>query len=138
MTQHEETADCVLLVDDDPAVRWSIKLMLRAHGYVVCDFASGHDLLSAQTGASCRCLVTDYSMPRFDGIELLRGLRAKGWSAPAILITGDLTRGLEMRAMKAGFSHVIEKPPMDDRLLTAVAQCFCTPCSCSAPPPCEP
>lgn len=123
----DDAGQCVLLVDDDLAVRRSLKLLLQARGYSVHDFGSGVELLAELARAPCRCLITDYSMPSMDGLTLLGRLRASGWSAPAILITGCYQKGLEKRALEAGFSAIIEKPLTDEKLLDVLAQCLCGP-----------
>jgi FixJ family two-component response regulator len=103
----------VILVDDDAAVRKSLKFSLEAEGLSVDVYANGADLLDAAAPPRNACLVIDYVMPELDGIELLRRLRARGVSAPAILITPQANSELRERAARSGFREVIEKPLED-------------------------
>lgn len=113
----------VVLVDDDAAVRHSLKLVLAGRGYDVDLYAGGEAVLNARLGDDARtCLIADYLMPDIDGINLLARLRQQGWSGPALLITGHFHATLERRALAVGYSHVFEKPLYHDRLLEAVAR----------------
>jgi two-component system response regulator FixJ len=100
----------VILVDDDAAVRKSLKFSLQAEGLAVEVYANGGELLVRPDPPQNACLVIDYVMPEMDGIELLRRLRARGVSAPAILITPQANTELLERATRTGFCGVIEKP----------------------------
>lgn len=120
----DDASHCVQLVDDDEAVRRSVSLLLRAHGFCVCDFGSATELLESDTCSGCHCLITDYSMPSMDGITLLARLRQSGWPGTAILITGRYQHDLEKRALEAGFSALVEKPLTDEKLVGLIAQCL--------------
>lgn len=111
----------VVLVDDDAAVRSSLKLLLAGRGHDVEDFAGGQAVLDANLGDNHFCLIADYLMPDIDGIWLLDGLRKQGWSGPALLITGHFDATLEKRALAAGYSLVFEKPLRSERLIAAIA-----------------
>lgn len=125
--KQDDVGHCVLLVDDDRAVRRSIKLLLRARGFSVHDFGSGAELLADRACAQSHCLITDYSMPSMDGLMLLARLRASGWPGTAILITGRYQHDLEKRALEAGFSALVEKPLTDEKLVELIAQCLDKP-----------
>lgn len=112
----------MLLVDDDQAVRRSIKLLLRARGFTVRDFGSAAELLADRMSRSCHCLIADYLMPSMDGLALLERLRATGWTGCAALITGCYQKGLEQRALEAGFLALVEKPLTDEKLVHLIAQ----------------
>ncbi len=125
---HGRTSDaqrpCVLLVDDDPAVRRAITLLLRTSGYAVRGYERAVDLLHDPMARAAQCLITDYAMPAIDGVTLLRTLRAQGWTAPAILITGLYKGTMEQMARETGFSAMLEKPLTDERLLDLLAGCL--------------
>lgn len=112
----------VALVDDDAAVRSSLKLLLAGRGYNVDVFAGGKAVLDANLGDDHFCLIADYLMPDFDGISLLGQLRKQGWAGPALLITGHFDSSLNKRAEAAGYSTVFEKPLHSERLIDAVAK----------------
>lgn len=111
----------VVLVDDDAAVRSSLKLLLAGRGYDVDDFAGGQAVLDANLRDDHICLIADYLMPDIDGISLLAKLRKQGWSGQALLITGHFDAILEERALAAGYSLVFEKPLRSERLIAAIA-----------------
>jgi FixJ family two-component response regulator len=100
----------VLLVEDDPAVRRSLQLLVQANGYDVRAYARGATLLADVTALDAACLVADYRMTEYDGIQTLVQLRAKGWDGPAILITGFPSPGVTNCAKSAGFDAILEKP----------------------------
>jgi FixJ family two-component response regulator len=112
----------VLLVDDDAAVRISLKLLLTARGHHVDDYPGGQAVLDADLSDDRICLIADYLMPDIDGLNLLDSLRGRGWAGPALLITGHFDATLEQRARAVGYSAVFEKPLRDDKLFDAVVQ----------------
>ena len=112
----------VVLIDDDAAVRSSLKLLLAGRGYDVAVFAGGQAVLDANLSDDHFCVLADYLMPDIDGISLLGKLRKQGWLGPALLITGHFDSGLDKRAKAAGYSAVFEKPLHSERLINAVAK----------------
>ena len=113
----------VVLVDDDEAVRNSLRLLLTGRGYDVDLYAGGDAVLDAQLDTGSRtCLIADYLMPDIDGLTLLEQLRKQGWSGPALLITGHFNATLERRARAVGYAQVFEKPLNHELLLNAVAR----------------
>ena len=112
----------VVLIDDDAAVRSSLKLLLAGRGYDVAVFAGGQAVLDANLSDDHFCVLADYLMPDIDGISLLGKLRKQGWLGPALLITGHFDSGLDKRAKAAGYSAVFEKPLHSERLIDAVAK----------------
>jgi FixJ family two-component response regulator len=112
----------LLLVEDDPAVRRSLQLVIQASGHDVRAYASGATLLADPSSLDAACLVADYRMPEYDGIDTLVQLRAKGWTGPAILITGFPSAGLTNCALGAGFDIVLEKPLREHVLTRTIEQ----------------
>lgn len=112
----------VVLIDDDAAVRSSLKLLLAGRGYDVAVFAGGQAVLDANLSDDHFCILADYLMPDIDGISLLGKLRKQGWLGPALLITGHFDSSLDKRAKAAGYSAVFEKPLHSERLIDAVAK----------------
>ena len=108
----------VVVVDDDDAVRSALKFWLELEGFAVETHESGRSLAAAEVPAS-GCLVLDYDLPEGDGLQLLRGLRARDVSLPAVLITSRASRAVRSAAAAAGVP-IIEKPLLCDALLETV------------------
>jgi two-component system, LuxR family, response regulator FixJ len=109
----------VLIVDDDPAVRNSLKFSLEIEGFVVRTYASGRALLRDDDLPTCGCLVLDQVMPDMTGLDLLAALRSRAIALPAILITTHPAPALSLRAAAAGIG-VVEKPLLGNALLEAI------------------
>lgn len=110
----------IIVVDDDKAVRESLKFSLQLDGMDVhvCDGVAS--LLKYPGLDDAACLVLDYRMPEADGFVVHEKLAARGVSAPQILITAPVSSALRHRAKAAGFFAVLEKPLLDDVLLRNV------------------
>ena len=106
----------VIVIDDDLAVRNSLKFSLEIEGLTVHSYATGAELLSVGDLALCNCLVVDQNMPGMNGLELITLLRARHVAAPAILITSHPSPSLRERAYKAGVP-IVEKPLLGNALL---------------------
>jgi len=110
----------ILLVEDEPAVRRSLQLLLQADGFDVRAYATGKTLLADPTAQDAACLVADYRMEECDGLDTLRRLRETGWTGPAVLITAFPSADLTAKAVQAGFDAVLEKPLRQHVLVRAV------------------
>ena len=109
----------LLLVDDDPAVRASLKFSLELEGFAVETFDSGETLVAQEKLADPACLILDYRLPGIDGLMLLGLLRERGMTCPAVIITSNPPRSVRARASNAG-AVLIEKPLLSDDLTGAV------------------
>ena len=110
----------VLVVDDDEAVRHSLKFALELEGLDVRLYGDAAALLRDAALPRTGCLVVDYWMPDMDGFELVGRLRDRNVDLPAILITARLSGDLQRRAARAGFRRVVEKPFEDGSLLNGI------------------
>jgi FixJ family two-component response regulator len=110
----------VIVVDDDDAVRQSLKFALEIEGLSVRLYRDGHHFLAENDLPSTGCLVVDYRMAGIDGIDLVKRMRARRVNLPAILITTKCSPGLLERARRAGFRQVLEKPLEDGSLLEGI------------------
>lgn len=117
MSQNSGT---VLIVDDDAAVRSSLKFALEVEGLKVRLYDGAAALLADRALPPCGCLVVDYRMPFMDGLELIETLRARNVVMPAILITGRANGQLRSRAAKSGIRSVLEKPLSDGTLVESI------------------
>lgn len=110
----------VIVVDDDAAVRDSLKFALELEGLNVRLYGGGDEVLAATDLPCTGCLVVDYFMPVMTGLELVDRLRRRHVELPAILITAKATDDMRRRAKRAGFRQVLEKPLEDSALLDSI------------------
>src|ERR1051326_9290696 len=113
----------VVIVDDDPAVRNSLKFSLEIEGFTVRDYADAGALLREGAIRDVGCLVVDYHLPEVDGLEMLERLRERNFAAPAILITSHPSAAVRRRAAAAG-GHIIEKPLRETALIESIRTAF--------------
>jgi CheY-like chemotaxis protein len=106
----------VAVVDDDAAVRDSLRLLLGTIGYSAETFASAAEFLNTDR-QHLTCLVLDHHMPDMAGMELVERLRADGSGIPVLLITGAPSPAVAGRATALGVTTVLEKPPSEEDLL---------------------
>lgn len=125
-------APCILLVEDDDPVRRSLQLLLRGRGFDVRAYASSSQALADPLNRSAVCLIADLVMPELDGIDLLGGLRADGWTGRAILVSGYLTAEKRKRAEEAGFDAVLAKPVAENVLMSVLASLSSQPSTTSS------
>lgn len=111
----------VFVVDDDPAMRSSLRWLLESEGLAVETFENGEDFLDACDPSRSGCLVLDVRMPGIGGLGLQSELRARGVPWPVIVITGYADATTESRALAAGARAFLKKP-FDDALLIDVVE----------------
>jgi two-component system response regulator FixJ len=111
----------ILVIDDDQAVRDSVRNMMESEGFEVRAFSNGHDLLNEASLPAVGCMLVDYNMPTLNGLELVRALRGRGVSMPAILITANPTKHVRDRAAAIAVL-VVEKPQLGNHLVDCVRE----------------
>lgn len=116
----------VIVVDDDAAVRQSLKFALELEGLNVRLYEGADELLADPELPDSGCLVVDYYMPRMNGVELIDRLRRRLVKLPAILITARATDDMRRRAARSGFRQVIEKPLEDGTLVDSIRGALAT------------
>jgi len=120
-----KTRHSVFIIDDDPAMRDSLLMLLRGEGFRARAFASAADFIGALPDDRTACVVTDMRMPGMEGTELIRRLRSlRGGAWPVIVITGHADVPLAVQMMKAGVVDFIEKPFDPNRILESVRGCL--------------
>ena len=110
----------VYVVDDDQAVRDSLKLLLRSVGLDCQTFESAGAFLASYRDGRISCLVADIRMPGMNGLELQRELKQRGIDIPTIFITGHGDVQMAVTAMKAGALDFLTKPFRDRELLDRI------------------
>jgi len=122
MESHRELSakqPVVVVVDDDAAVRNSLKFALEIEGYSVRTYADGAALMSADDLSECACLIIDQNMPGGAGLDVVANLRQRAIAVPAILITSHPNVALSRRARSAGIP-IVEKPLLTNALIESV------------------
>lgn len=110
----------IYIVDDDNAVRVTLRELLEADGRHVEDFTDCETFLAAYRSGGQACLLIDAYLPGIDGIALLRTLKGQGHPLPAIMITGSSAVPMAVEAMKVGAIDFLEKPVGSRELLASI------------------
>lgn len=115
----------VYIVDDDAAVRDSLKILLEAHGLEVEDFATTSSFAERFRRGAGRppgraCLVLDHDLPTTTGLDFLNSPDAVTRLLPVIFVTGRGDSAIAARALAAGADAFFEKPVADVQLVSAI------------------
>ena len=96
----------VLFVEDEPAIQGLVREILGSQGHDVTVASDGAEALQLISGgAEFHLLLTDICMPRGDGIDLMRALKARGCRIPMVVVTGIVNPPRIM-----GISGIVQKP----------------------------
>lgn len=114
-------AKTIMTVDDSASVRQMVSFTLRNAGYDVVEAADGEDALARLHG-KVQLILTDLNMPRMDGIELVRRVRAHASYrfVPILLLTTESQETKKQAGRAAGATGWIVKPFQADKLLAVV------------------
>ena len=112
----------IMTVDDSPSMRQMVSLVLRGGGYDVVEAVDGMDALSKLRGQELQLFITDVNMPKMDGLELTRQLRAMPQYKfiPIVLLTTESSVEKKQQGKAAGATAWIVKPFTPDQLLAVV------------------
>lgn len=121
-------AECltVLVVDDEPDVRWVLEMILRRNGFAVAMAGSGDEALRwlRETGRACRLILLDAKLEDIEGVELARRIRTEtSCIAPVILVSGYFYKddSVVQESLRAGLiSAFVTKPFRHDDILNAI------------------
>jgi two-component system CheB/CheR fusion protein len=116
----------VYIVDDDDAVRDSLRALLESFNFQVQDYNSAREFLAHYRPNRKACLLLDLHMPVMTGIDLLEHMQARGTKLPTIVITGRSDALLKERALRGGALELIDKPVGDNSLLDAICRALAT------------
>jgi len=120
----KDQAAMVYVVDDDEAVRGSLRMLFKSVGLPVQPFPSARDFLAAYDPNQPGCLVLDIRMPGMSGLELQEHLNLSGAIIPVIFITGHGDVPMAVQAMRHGAFDFLQKPFRDQDLIDRVQRAF--------------
>jgi two-component system chemotaxis response regulator CheY len=102
----------ILIVDDEPAVRRTVRSALESAGYECAESENGSAALAWLEENQVDAIVTDYDMPELGGLKLLERLSGRGTGKfpPVIMLTGSVEDKDKMKARALGAYAVVEKP----------------------------
>lgn len=112
----------VFVVDDDAAMRDSLRWLFGSVGLAVETFATAEEFLNACDPSRPGCLLLDVRMPGMSGLNLQDELAARHFTLPIIIITGFAEVATAVRALKTGAIDFIQKPFSDELLLERIRQ----------------
>lgn len=112
----------VFVVDDDPAVRSALGMLLRSMKLRVELFPCAKDFLEAGDALRPGCVLADVRMPGMSGLEMQQHMRRQGDHRPVIVISGHGDVPMVVEAMKFGAVDFLEKPFRDRQLWDSVQQ----------------
>ena len=115
----DELKTKVLIVDDEPAIREVLELILQEWGYDVRLAANGSEAKDLVESYDPEIVISDVVMPQLSGLDLLRCLKAGNPNRPVILVTAHASIDLAVESMKQGAQDFITKP-MDYPKLRAI------------------
>ena len=109
----------VLVVDDEPGIRDSLRLLLKSH-FDVYTAEDGIEAISTFDQFSPDLILLDVMMPRLDGIETLKRIREKAPEIPVVMLTAANTVKTAVEAMKLGAVDYLNKPFDVEALTTLI------------------
>ena len=114
----------VYVIDDDDAVRESMRAVLESFEIDVSDYCSAGDFLERVGAPTNGCMLLDLHMPGMSGLELLEVMRQRGWDLPVIAMTGRGDDLLKERVLRAGVVVLLDKPVDESTLTHALDRAF--------------
>jgi FixJ family two-component response regulator len=112
----------IFAVDDDPAVRDTLSLVLSTAGYQVICFADGAALLAVARSRTPAAVLLDVHIPGKSGLDILRELHGEDYPAPIFMISGQGDIAMAVSAIKNGALDFIEKPFRGSELVTRLEE----------------
>src|SRR5213083_1783951 len=110
MSDRPQSRGEIFVVDDDPAVRDTLSMVLSAGGYLVICFADGAALLAVARTRSPVCILLDVNIPGRSGLDILKELHGEDYPAPIFMMSGQGDIPMAVNAIKNGALDFIEKP----------------------------
>lgn len=118
----DDRGPTVFIVDDDAAIRRSLRFLIESSGLAVETFETAEAFMAQYAPSRAGCLILDVRMPGMSGLHLQEELSKRGATLPIIIVTGYAEVPMAVRALQAGACDFIEKPFSDQVLLERVRQ----------------
>lgn len=115
-----KTPQCIHVIDDDPDVRDSLLMLLKAEDFDVRTYAAPSEFLESGAAVLGGCVLTDLRMPEMSGVDLLARMQRLDIALPVVVMTAYGDVATAVKAMKLGASEFIEKPFDDEDLLVCL------------------
>ncbi|MBF22595.1 MULTISPECIES: response regulator transcription factor [Alcaligenaceae] len=122
MTTTTTVSNTVFIVDDDEAVRDSLRWLLEANGYRVKAYSGAEEFLNTYDADQVAVLIADVRMPGMSGLELQEELLARNAPLPIVFITGHGDVPMAVSTIKKGAVDFLEKPFNESDLRSIVAR----------------
>ena len=110
----------ILVVDDEQAVRESLRRSLRFNGYEVLTANDGLEAVETVRAENPELVILDVMMPNMDGLEVCRTLRSEGWDRPILVLTARDGVSDRVSGLDAGADDYLPKPFALEELLARV------------------
>ncbi|HEU4402224.1 MAG TPA: sigma-54 dependent transcriptional regulator [Candidatus Polarisedimenticolia bacterium] len=110
----------ILVIDDEEAIRKSLRMVLEYEGYECVEAGAGPEGLEAMRRESPDAILLDIKMPGMDGLEVLQAARARDAHTPILMISGHGDIPTAVEAIHQGAYDFLEKPLESERVLTAL------------------
>ena len=118
----EDSEPIIYVVDDDEAVRDSLKLLLESHGMAVEDYRSTDEFAQGYERGRNGCLILDHHLPGTSGLNFLAAQDGALAGLPVIMITGPGDPAIRARARQLGVRAFLDKPVTVEPLLATIRQ----------------
>lgn len=110
----------LLVVDDEPAIREALKLVLRLHDFDVSTASDGREAIRALAMGGHDAVILDVLMPGLDGLEVCRRVRAIGDRTPILMLTARGEVSDRVAGLEAGADDYLAKPFAHEELIARV------------------
>jgi CheY-like chemotaxis protein len=122
MSQRTGQARRILIVDDEPLVRYTVRLLLNTDGYIIDEAKSGPEALAMFEPGKFDMIFTDYSMPEMKGDELAAAIKKQSPKQPVVMITAFLEKLQSSDCPLGGVDSIICKPFEADTLRSVLVR----------------
>jgi two-component system, NtrC family, nitrogen regulation response regulator NtrX len=116
----QDTRASILVVDDEPAIRESLRMILEFEGFEVAEARHGAEALAMLAERAPDAVILDVKMPEIDGLGVLSAMRERGLDLPVLVVSGHGDMSTAVEAARRGAYDFLEKPLQRDRLLISL------------------